>query len=96
MGIYRPIIAELHDLAIQHRWLDAEVLMPSDKEIEDIRQRQETAPPPHLLTPYHEQLKQWDAEGLSSIVIQRLLHEKCPCDVQIIRRYPPKHFPIPI
>ena len=50
----------------------------------------------HPLDIYREQLKQWDKEGLTSVVIHQLLKDKCPCDVQAIRRYRNKHFPKPV
>lgn len=95
LGVYRPLIRDLHNLAIVHNWLNPESPMPSDEEIARIWNK-ETANQPHPLDPYREQLEQWDKEGLSSIVIQRLLKEKCPCDVQAIRRYRTKYFPKPI
>jgi hypothetical protein len=36
LGIYRPIIRELHGLAIIHGWLDPELPMPNDDEISKV------------------------------------------------------------
>jgi hypothetical protein len=95
LGVYRPLIRDLNNLAIVHNWLDPESPMPSNEEIATVWNR-ETPNQPHPLDLYREQLEQWDKKGLSSIVIQRLLKEKCSCDIQAIRRYRAKHFPKPI
>jgi transposase len=66
--------------------------MPSDEEIAKYwNQNSKTSS--HPLDFYKEQLEQWDKEGLTSVVIHRLLKDKCACDVQSIRRYRNKHFP---
>ena len=93
LGVHRPLVRELHRLAIAHQWLDLALPMPSDEEIASA-QKHQTTPHFHLLDDHYEQIKHWDKEGLSSVVIQRLLHDKnCLCSDQIIRRYRRKHFP---
>jgi Transposase and inactivated derivatives len=67
--------------------------MPSDQEIALARNSQTAVEQPHPLDPYKEQIQKWDQDGISSVVIKRLLHDKCPCDIQAIRRYRNKHFP---
>ena len=99
LGVYRPIIRELHCLAIEHQWLDPKAPMPTDEDIARARDRK-TVSQDHPLDMHKEQLKQWDKEGLSSVVIQRLLTDSssvgapCAYDVQAIRRYRNKHFPV--
>lgn len=92
LGAYRPIIRDLNNLAIAHQWLNPELAMPSNEEIASIWEKQ-IKTQPHPLDIFKEQLEQWNKEGLSSIVIQQLLKERCSCDVQSIRRYRKKHFP---
>lgn len=91
-GIHRPLIRELHKLAILHQWLDPQLPMPTDEEIGSVR-KQKTKEKNHPLDVHREQLKQWTEEGLSSVVIHQLLKDKCPCDMQAIRRYIKKFFP---
>ena len=95
LGVYRPLISELQALAIMHKWLDPKLPMPSDEEISKVR-NQKTKESSHPLDAYKEQLEQWNREGLSSVVIHQLLKDKCPCDVQAIRRYRKKQFPKPM
>ena len=95
LGVHRSIIRELHRLAITHLWLNPEELMPSEDELAAVwnTQKQNII---HPLDIHREQLEQWHKEGLSAVVIHRLLKDKCACDVQAIRRYRNKHFPKPI
>jgi transposase len=92
LGIHRSIIRQLHSLAIIHQWLDPTLPMPSDEEVEKVWSKK-TETKKHPLDPYKDQVEKWCKEGLSAVVIQRLLQEKCPCDVQVIRRYRAKNFP---
>lgn len=92
LGIYRPIIRELHGLAVVQQWLDPELPMPNDEEIRKVWNPQKKSQS-HPLDFHREQLEQWDNEGISSVVIHQLLKDKCPCDAQAIRRYRNKHFP---
>ncbi len=66
--------------------------MPSDEEISQTWRRKDNSYS-HPLDIYKDQIAQWIQEGFSSIVIQQLLQDKCPCNVQVIRRYRQKHFP---
>lgn len=95
LGIYRPIIRELHKLALLHGWLNLELPMPSDEEIAKINTKK-TKNSSHSLDPHKELIEAWHNEGLSSVVICQLLKDKCSCDVQAIRRYRNKYFPTPI
>ncbi len=79
-------------MAVIHQWLDPTLAMPSDEEVEKVWNKK-TEVQEHSLDSYKEQIEKWCQEGLSSVVIQRLLQEKCPCDVQVIRRYRAKYFP---
>lgn len=91
LGVYRPIVRELHNLAVAQQWLNTDLPMPSDEEIARAKSCK-TADQSHPLDVHKEQLEQWDKEGLTSVVIQQLLKEKCLYDVQVIRRYRAKHF----
>jgi len=94
LGIYRPIIRELHDLAIIHQWLEPESSMPSDEEISNVRNSKAKIQF-HPLDAHREQIRAWHEQDLSSVVIRRLLKEvcACTCDIQMVRRYRKKHFP---
>ena len=95
LGIYRPIIRELHKLALLHGWLNPELPMPSDEEIAKVYKKK-AKNSSHSLDAHKEQIEVWHKEGLSSVVICQLLKDKCSCDVQAIRRYRNKHFPTPV
>ena len=92
LGVSRPIIRELYNLAIIHQWLHPELPMPNDEEIAKLC-NQKTKTQIHPLNIHREQLEQWDKEGLTSVVIHQLLKDKCSCDAQAIRRYRNKYFP---
>ncbi len=92
LGVYRPIIRELHRLAIAQQWLDPISPMPSNEEIAKVWTKK-TKKTPHQLDRNKEQIEQWHKEGLSSVVIYQLLKDKCSCDAQAVRRYRNKHFP---
>jgi hypothetical protein len=47
----------------------------------------------HFLDLYKKQIELWHGQGYSSVVIHRLLQDKCRCDIQALRRYRQKHFP---
>jgi transposase len=92
MGVYRPIIRELHSIAITQLWLDPTSPMPSNEEIAKVWTKK-IKKTPHQLDNHKEEIAQWHKEELSSVVIYQLLKDKCPCDAQAIRRYRKKHFP---
>ncbi|MCE5318273.1 MAG: DDE-type integrase/transposase/recombinase, partial [Parachlamydia sp.] len=93
LKVHRITVKELYSLAVEHQWLDPTLPMPSDEEIMNARTCQTKSQLSHPLDPYREQIKQWVFDGRSSVVIHQLLRDKCPCDVQVIRRYRSKHFP---
>lgn len=92
LGVHRSLIRELKDLATTHQWLNSASPMPSDEEIARARNKNKNIVSGHLLDPYKEQIEQWHNQGLTSVVIHRLLIDKCSCDVQAIRRYRKKYF----
>ncbi len=92
LKVHRTIVRELRALAVVHQWLDPATPMPSDEEIAKVWNKK-PKDKTHPLDPHKEELEQWSKEGLSSVVIQQLLKDKCSCDVQAIRRYRQKHFP---
>lgn len=92
LGVHRPIIRKLYDLAFARQWLDPNLPMPSDEEINNAwkpKQKQKC----HPLDPHRAQIEQWYLEGNSCVVIQRLLKDVCSCSHQSIGRYCNKHFP---
>jgi len=88
LGVHRPIIRALNELAIAHQWLNPELPMPSDEEISKYwGQKSKKKTRPHPLDAYKKEIEQWIEAGHSSIVIHQLLQGKCSCDPQSIRRY---------
>ncbi len=97
LGIHRSIVREWYDLSVTHQWLNSESPMPSNEEIAMVCEKK-SASQSHPIDAYKEQIGLWNKEGLSSIVIQRLLKDTYAyvCDVQVVRRYRNKHFPTPV
>lgn len=94
LGVHRPIIRKLNDLAVIHRWIDPELAMPSDEEISKYwNAKSKKKIHSHPLDIYKEEIRLWNQDSHSSIVIHQLLKDKCSCDAQSIRRYRKKHFP---
>ena len=92
LGVHRPIIRKLYDLAVVQQWLDPNLPMPSDEEINNAwnpKPKQKS----HPLDPHKARVEQWHKEGKSCVVIQRLLKDVCSCSHQSIGRYCNKHFP---
>ena len=89
----RTIIRALHALAVRKGWLNATVPFPSDEEITNEFPKVKTAPQP--LDVYREDIERWYQEGLSAVIMQRLLKDKYSCDIQVIRRYLKKNFTKP-
>lgn len=92
LGVHRPIIRKLYDLAVIRGWLDSNYPMPSDEEIHnacDLKPKQKN----HPLDSYRSQIEQWHNKGMSSVVMYQLLKDNCSCSDQSIRRYRNKYFP---
>jgi transposase len=93
LRVHRSTVKELKDLAVTHQWLNTELPMPSDEEIVKLWNQKKIHARSHPLDAYKEQLATWHQEGLTSVVIQQLLKDRCASDIQVIRRYRHKHFP---
>jgi hypothetical protein len=95
IGVDRSIIREINDLAIAHNWLNDSAPMPTDEEIAKVWKPKQSKQY-HPLDNHYADIKSWHSSGHSAVVIKNLLTDKCPCDVQVIRRYLRKNFPKPI
>jgi transposase len=93
LHVHRSIIRKLRDLASTHQWLNPDLPLPNDEEIARAWNTKKEKISNHLLDPYKEQIEQWHKLGYTSVVIQRLLQDKCSCDIQVVRRYRQKNFP---
>jgi len=91
-SVDRSIVKKIYNLALMHHWLDSASAMPDDKEISKVW-KPKTKIQDHCLDTYYEDLKQWNDAGHSSVVMCELLKDRCPCGIQVIRRYLKKHFP---
>lgn len=92
IGVDRAIVKKIYDLASIHNWLDSASSMPSDAEI-GLVWKPKPKTQNHILTPYHENIKEWHNAEYSAVVIHKLLQEKCICGIQVVRRYLSKNFP---
>lgn len=91
LSIHRNIITAIRAEAVKKGWLNPNCDMPSDGDIAALcTSRQST---PHALDPYLDKIKQWRLEGLSAVVIHRLLKDKglCTGGIGVLRRYIKKH-----
>lgn len=95
LGIHRSIIRELNTLAIAHQWLDPNLPMPSDEEIAKLWSPKK-ATKAHPLDLHREQIEEWHAQGITSVVIHQLLKDDCSCNLQAVRRYRNRYFPKPV
>jgi transposase len=93
-GIDRSIIRKIRKLSFSNGWLNLSLPMPKDEEIARYwTTTKSSAERNHPLDIHRDSLQQWKKEGLSSVVIRRLLKGKSECSSQSIRRYLKKHFP---
>ena len=92
-GVDRSIVSRIKALSILHGWLEPALPMPSDAEIAKMWPQKACASKPHPLDVYHANIKSWKEQGLTAVVIHRLIKDRCPCDIQVVRRYLCKHFP---
>lgn len=79
-----------------HQWLDPLLSMPNDEEIFKFWNSTCKNQKLHPLDFYRNHLEEWRKEGYSAVVMHQLLKDQCSCDVQSIRRYLNKHFPIQV
>jgi Integrase core domain len=93
LGIYRPILRNIRDLASKKGWLDPDSCMPDDQEIDAAwNERSNKNKPSSILDPYHAQIKEWHVQNYSAVVIHNLLKERVACSISQLRRYLKRHF----
>lgn len=89
LRVHRRIIRAIHETATKKGWLNPSTDMPSDYEIAQIDTGASSPKPVHQLDPYVEKIKEWHAEGITAVVIQRFLKTqyRCECKIGALRRY---------
>lgn len=96
LGIHRSIVSSLYKEALRNGWLKSDVDMPNDCEIArcDISSGQLVG---HILDAHADYIRQLRQEGMSAVVIQRLLKDQqhCACKIGALRRYIRKICPKP-
>lgn len=88
LNIHRKTVRSIRTAAIKKDWLNPNIDMPSDHEIAQIGIAQ-IARAAHPLDTHAEAIKQWRSEGMSAMVMQRLLeemHSSC-YGIGALRRY---------
>lgn len=93
-GVHRTIIRSLHRLAMKKGWLDPDARLPSEKELILAFRPNGKASSKYPFEQYLDDIKSWHSEGLTAIVIQRMLKQKHSfvCEISTLRRYIRKHF----
>lgn len=88
LRVHRDVIRPIHRAANTYGWINPDSQMPEDDEIDRLIGNK-TIQPNHRLDPHAEVIKQWHAEGVNGVVIQRLLkeHRQCDCKIGALRRY---------
>lgn len=74
LNVHRRVIRIIRAEAVKKDWLNPNIDMPSDHEIAQIGIGQ-TTHSAHQLDVHVETIKQWHSEGMSTMVIQRLLRK---------------------
>jgi transposase len=87
LNIHRDIVTAIRVEATKNGWLNPNCDMPSDGEIALLCAGAQSTP--HELDPYFDKIKQWRLEGMSAIVIHRLLKNSGlhTCAIGTLRRY---------
>lgn len=95
LHVHRTIIRTIYAAAAKRGWLNPTSQMPEDCEIAKIDTGTLCVKSMHKLDPYAEKIKEWYAEGVNAVVIQRFLqdHYQCECKIGAIRRYIKKTCP---
>jgi transposase len=88
LRVHRDVIRLVQRTASQLNWLEMTSQIPDNAEIERVM-----CPKPIVvssqLEPYAEKIKQWHADGVNAVVIQRFLKESCQCicEISTLRRH---------
>lgn len=88
LGVHRNIIRLIQKAAYTHGWMDITFQMPDNKEIERVLNNK-PAQPINQLGLFADEIKQWRAQGVNAVVIQRFLKEKYQynCRIGTLRRF---------
>lgn len=95
LGVHRTIIRSIQRLAVEKGWLNREIALPTDYEIDKAIVQEKITTLEHPLNAYYDEIKMWNSEEKSAVVIQRLLKTKYSVSYGIgaLRRYIRKSFP---
>lgn len=93
---HRRDIRKLRSLAETHGWLDPENNLPDDQTLRRALNELRTDSGDIKETPlnaYRAEIERWLEEGISFVVMKRLLAGRYDCDESTIRRYVHREFP---
>ena len=91
-GIHRTIIRGLREIAEVEGWLEPEVSLPSEEEIQRVREGTRIKKDsPHPLYPYLEEFRQWAKEGYTYVVMHQLIKDRYACSEPTVRRFVQKY-----
>lgn len=90
-GVHRVVVRKLREVAIEVGWLDVEGEEPTTEEVADVLARPMKSKG-HPLDPYREELERWHKDGMTYVVMHRMIQERYPCSETTVRRYVQRHF----
>ena len=88
LGVHRDVIRSIYSAACKYGWVNPSTPMPENGEIERLL-CSKPSKSAHKLDLFAKDIKQWREDGITAVVIQRLLREKyqCNCRIGSLRRY---------
>lgn len=89
-GFHKTTIRKIKARAAKEGLLTAKI---SAAEFEKLRGEAVKPDRPHPLDAYRDDIERWTKEGISFVVMHKLMHEKYVCDESTLRRYAQRKFP---
>lgn len=94
-GVHRTIIRGVRGIAEVEGWLDARSPLPSEQEIQRVRERTQGGKKEahHPLYAYLGEFRRWVKEKYSYTVMHQLIQDRYPCSEATVRRFVQQYFP---
>jgi transposase len=94
-GVHRTIVRSLYRLAAENGWLSPNTPMPAECDLVKATVSGSESLPIGSIDEYFDDIKTWRSEGISAVVIQRMLKQKhsFSCEISTLRRHIRRMFP---